>query len=116
MVILAGNQGDIASLIENSEMVFIVFVDNDAERTPFLGHFADCAIRCKTIVFAKANVEAQAELKQEFAINSLPQLMIFKQDVLIYCESGSVPKATLLTLVDQVKHFDVRKIKNPNLP
>lgn len=116
MVILAVSAEEITSLIENNEVVFIILSGYEDEREQFFSHFTHCATQYKTIVFAKANVEAQIELRQIFCVDSVPQLMIFKQGNLIYYESGAMSEATLLGLIEQTEQFDLRAIKKPGSP
>jgi thioredoxin 1 len=44
------------------------------------------------IVFAKVNTEEQQELAGHFQIRSIPTLMLFREQVILYSEAGALPK------------------------
>lgn len=64
-----------------------------------------------TIWFGQVNIEAEAELSDVFQIQSIPHLIVFKQGVAIYSESGSLPLSTLKELAEQALSVDVSAIK-----
>ena len=63
------------------------------------------------LFFAKVNVEEQTALAQEFNIRTIPYLMIFKQEILIYSQAGSLPSSVLTDLVEQALKVDVTEIR-----
>lgn len=46
-----------------------------------------------------------------FQIRSIPHLMVFKEGIAIYSESGSMPESTLKELVQQALDVDVSEIR-----
>lgn len=60
------------------------------------------------LVFAKVDIEKQASLAETFEIRSIPHLIIFKDGMIIYSESGSMPKSRLETLVSQALAVEVK--------
>lgn len=64
----------------------------------------------KQVTFAKINVEEEPELAESFEILSIPHLMVLKQGVIIYSDSGSMPESTLIELVQQALSVDVTEI------
>lgn len=63
------------------------------------------------IFFGKINIEEQPLLAETFHIQSIPHLMVFKQGIAIYSESGSIPESTLKELVQQALMVDVSSIR-----
>lgn len=59
--------------------------------------------------FAKVNVELHPELSQPFQIQSIPHLVVFKDGVIIYSETGSMPESALRELVKQAQVVDIEK-------
>lgn len=59
------------------------------------------------VLFSKVNVEVEEELAQEFGIMSIPTLMVVKQRVVIYSESGTLPEAVLRDLIEQAVKVDI---------
>lgn len=62
------------------------------------------------ITFGSVNIEQETELADIFQIRSIPHLMVFKQGIAIYSESGSMPESTLKELAEQALKVDVSGI------
>jgi thioredoxin 1 len=63
------------------------------------------------IVFAKVNTEAQQALAGAFNIRSIPTLMVFRDQIIIYSEAGALPPAAFDQLISQVKALDMDKVR-----
>jgi thioredoxin 1 len=60
------------------------------------------------IKFVKMNIQdANEEVLESLGIRSVPHLMIFKQGMAVFSESGSMPYAVLRDLVEQTKKLEV---------
>lgn len=62
------------------------------------------------IVFGKVDTEAQQQLAQSFGIRSIPTLMVFRDNVMLYNEPGALPPEALEDLISQVKGLDMEDI------
>lgn len=62
------------------------------------------------IVFGKVDTEDQQQLAQSFGIRSIPTLMVFRDNVMLYNEAGALPPAALDDLIAQVKGLDMDDI------
>ena len=62
------------------------------------------------IVFAKVNTEVEQELAASFQIRSIPTLMVFRENVILYSEAGSLPAHALDALIEQVKGLDMTQV------
>jgi thioredoxin len=62
------------------------------------------------IVFAKVNTEVEQELAGYFQIRSIPTLMVFREQVILYSESGSLPASALDSLIEQVMGLDMAQV------
>jgi len=62
------------------------------------------------IVFTKVNTEVEQELAGSFQIRSIPTLMVFREQVILYSESGSLPASALDALVEQVMGLDMAQV------
>jgi thioredoxin 1 len=62
------------------------------------------------IVFAKVNTEVEQELAGYFQIRSIPTLMVFREQVILYSEAGSLPANALDSLIDQVMGLDMAQV------
>lgn len=63
------------------------------------------------IVFAKVNTEVEQELAGAFNIRSIPTLMVFREQVIVYADAGALPPAGLQQLVDGVRNLDMDKVR-----
>ncbi len=63
------------------------------------------------IVFAKVNTEEEREMSAGFNIRSIPTLMVFREQVILYAEAGSLPASALDQLIEQVRSLDMEKVR-----
>ena len=59
------------------------------------------------IVFGKVDTEAQQELAGAAQITSIPTLMAFKDQTLVFSQPGALPGAALEDLIGQLRELDV---------
>lgn len=63
------------------------------------------------IVFAKVDTEDQQELAQAFGIRSIPTLMVFRDQIILYAQPGALPGNMLEDLIGQVKAIDMDEVR-----
>ena len=63
------------------------------------------------IVFAKVDTEAQQQLAAAFDIRSIPTLMVFRDEVILYAQPGALPAAMLDDLIAKVREVDMDDVK-----
>ena len=63
------------------------------------------------VVFGKVDTEDQQELAGYFGIRSIPTLMVFRDQVLLYRDAGALPPAALEDLITQIKALDMDDIR-----
>ena len=63
------------------------------------------------IVFGKVNTEEEQAIAAHFQIRSIPTLMIFREQIIIFAEAGMLPGSALEELIGQVKALDMAKVK-----
>jgi thioredoxin len=63
------------------------------------------------IVFAKVNTEEQQELAGTFNIRSIPTIMVFREQVIVYADAGALPAAGLQQLIEGVRGLDMAQVK-----
>ncbi len=73
--------------------------------------FEQVAARHSDIVFGRINIEIEQKLAEDFAIRSVPFIMIFRENIAVYAEAGAMPEAALEDLIVQAKHLDLEQIK-----
>jgi thioredoxin len=64
----------------------------------------------KDVVFAKVNTEEQQELAGAFNIRSIPTLMVFRENVILFQQAGALPGQALEQVLTQAKSIDMAKV------
>ncbi|MFA5520402.1 MAG: thioredoxin [Castellaniella sp.] len=72
--------------------------------------FEAVAERHEDITFGKINTEEQQELAAAMSIRSIPTLMVFREQVLLFSQPGALNESQLETLVEQVKALDMQQV------
>ena len=63
------------------------------------------------IVFGKVDTEAEPALAGSFGITSIPTLMIFREEVLVYAQPGALPEQSLVQIVEAVRNLDMEEVR-----
>jgi len=63
------------------------------------------------ILFAKVNTEDEQKLAAQFQVRSIPTLMIFREQIIIFFQPGALPEKALRQLLDKVKGLDMVEVR-----
>ena len=63
------------------------------------------------IVFAKVNTEEEREIAGHFQIRSIPTLMIFREQIIIYSQAGALPEGSFRQLVSKAAELDMAEVR-----
>ena len=63
------------------------------------------------VIFAKVDTEAEPELAARFGIMSIPTLMAFRDNVLLYAQPGALPAPALEQLIAKVQGLDMDQVR-----
>ncbi|QES45353.1 MULTISPECIES: thioredoxin [Streptomyces] len=63
------------------------------------------------LVFAKVDTEAQPELAQAFNIQSIPTLMIVRDQVAVFAQPGALPESALTDVIGQARNLDMDEVR-----
>jgi thioredoxin 1 len=63
------------------------------------------------ITFGKVDTEAEQALAGAAEIQSIPTLMVFRDGILLFRQSGALPAQALNDLVSQVKELDMDDVR-----
>jgi thioredoxin 1 len=63
------------------------------------------------ITFTKVNTEEQQEIAASFEIRSIPTLMVFREQIIVFAQPGALPEGSLRQLLDQVKSLDMDEVR-----
>jgi thioredoxin len=62
------------------------------------------------VVFAKVNTDEQQELAGAFNIRSIPTLMVFREQIILFQQAGALPRSALEQVITQAKELDMQKV------
>jgi thioredoxin 1 len=63
------------------------------------------------ILFAKVNTENEQEIAAHFQIRSIPTLMIFREQVIIFAQPGALPEGSFRQLLEKAKELDMVEVR-----
>lgn len=63
------------------------------------------------IKFVKINTDEEQALSMHFGIRSIPTLMIFREQVIVFQQPGALTKGALDDLLRQVRDLDMAEVK-----
>jgi thioredoxin 1 len=105
------NEANFDATIANNDTVFIDFwAPWCAPCRAFAPIFEKVAAAHPEVVFAKLNTEEQQGIAAALQIQSIPTLMIFRQQVALFSQPGMVPAAGLEDLVAKAAELDMEQV------
>ncbi len=63
------------------------------------------------IVFAKVNTEEEQQLAAEFQIRSIPTLMLFREQIILFAQPGALQGSQLEQVIEQAKGLDMDQVR-----
>jgi thioredoxin 1 len=63
------------------------------------------------IVFGKINTEVEQEIAGHFQIRSIPTLMIFRDQVIIFAQPGAMPESSFRQLLGKAQDLDMDEVR-----
>ena len=63
------------------------------------------------VVFAKVNTENEQQLAAQFQIRSIPTLMVFREQIIVFSQPGALPPAGLQSVIEKVAALDMDDVR-----
>lgn len=112
MASIALTKDNFRETIADNETVIVDFwADWCGPCRSFAPTFEEASEKHTDVVFAKVDTEDQQELAGAFGIRSIPTLMVFRDQILLYNEAGALPPPVFGDLIDQVKALDMEDVR-----
>jgi thioredoxin 1 len=73
--------------------------------------FVAAASRHPDVLFAKVNTEDQQAIGASFNIRSIPTLMIFRNNIIVYAEAGALPASALDEVIGSARALDMEQVR-----
>nr|VFK08324.1 MAG: thioredoxin [Candidatus Kentron sp. LPFa]VFK24989.1 MAG: thioredoxin [Candidatus Kentron sp. LPFa] len=98
--------------IEDNDIVFLDFWASwCGPCKTFAPIFEAAAEKHPDIIFGKINTEEQIALAQRFQVRSIPTIMIYREQVPLFMQPGSLPAAALDDIIGKVKELDMDDVR-----
>jgi len=78
----------------------------------FAPTFAAAAEKHPDVLFAKVDTEAQQAIGAHFNIRSIPTLMVFRNNIIVFAEAGALPASALDQVLNAARELDMEQVKS----
>ena len=73
--------------------------------------FEEASEKYPDIVFGKVNTDDQQQMAMAAQITSIPTLMVFRDGIVVFRQSGALPLSALEDLISQVQNLDMDEVR-----
>ena len=63
------------------------------------------------MVFAKVNTDEEQEIAAHFNIRSIPTLMVFREQIIVFSQPGALPQGAFEQVVSRAKGLDMEDVR-----
>ena len=63
------------------------------------------------VVFAKVNTDEEQEIAAHFQIRSIPTLMVFREQIIVFSQPGALPQGAFEQVVTKAKALDMAQVR-----
>lgn len=63
------------------------------------------------VVFAKVNTDEEQEIAAHFQIRSIPTLMVFREQIIVFSQPGALPQGAFEQVVSKAKELDMEEVR-----
>ena len=63
------------------------------------------------VIFAKVNTDEEQEIAAHFQIRSIPTLMVFREQIIVFSQPGALPQGAFEQVVSKAKEIDMEAVR-----
>ncbi len=112
-MVMEATKENFADIIDNNDIVVVDFwAPWCGPCKSFAPIFEAAAETHKdSAAFVKVNTEEEQELAAHFQIRSIPTLMVFREQIVVFAQPGVLPESALAKLLEEVKALDMDDVR-----
>ncbi|MDM8559474.1 thioredoxin [Candidatus Parabeggiatoa sp. HSG14] len=73
--------------------------------------FEEVSEKYPDVVFGKVNTDEERDLGGQFQIRSIPTLMIFREQIILFSQAGSLPESALEEVIGKALALDMETVR-----
>jgi len=105
-------QSNFEDTIKNNDVIIIDFwAEWCGPCKSFAPTYEEVSNKYEDVVFAKVNTEQEQALGGHFNIRSIPTLMIFREQIIIFSQAGALSGADLEGVIEKAKDLDMNMVR-----